>query len=168
MTCRMVAANRSDESTAPCSRLTEKTERKFPPRVEHDHRQALSGADGWETVALPPEEDGAHDPARYSLPSLQNPHGFGGDHPAHRHPSRLECLCLHDMWTHGQRAHRAECHRAPGALTLLWHAIRGREVDWGGFQRSQRDVECARDPRRHEIEIGPALQLIDEAVLDQS
>ena len=53
-------------------------------------------------------------------------------------------------------------------LILLWSAIRGREIDWGGFQRSQRDVECAHDPRRREIEIGPALQLIDEAVLDQS
>ena len=72
------------------------------------------------------------------------------------------------MWTHGQRAHRVECGRAPGALILLWHAIRGRKIDWGRFQRSQRNVECAHDPRRREIEIGPALQLIDEAVLDQS
>ena len=55
MTRLMVAASRSDESTAPCRRLTEKTERKFPSRVEHNHRPVLSGADGWETVALPPE-----------------------------------------------------------------------------------------------------------------
>jgi len=72
------------------------------------------------------------------------------------------------MWAHRQRAHRVECGRARGALILLWHAIRWREIDRGGFQRSQRDVECAHDPRRREIEIGPAMQLIDETVLDQS
>ena len=135
MTRRMVAASRSDEDDT-LQEITERTERKFSSRVEHDHRPVLSAADGWETVALPPEQDGAHDPARYSLPSLQNPHGFGGDHPAHRHPSRLECLCLHDMWTHRQRAHRVECGRAPGALILLWHAIRGREIGWGGFSEA--------------------------------
>ena len=52
MTRQMVAAA---TSTAPCGRLIERAERTFPSRVEHDHRQALSGADGWETVALPPD-----------------------------------------------------------------------------------------------------------------
>ena len=72
------------------------------------------------------------------------------------------------MRAHGQRAHRVECGRAPSALILLWHAIGGRQIDGGGFQQSQRDVEGAHDPRHREIEISPAMQLIDEAVLDQS
>jgi hypothetical protein len=51
MTRPMVAASRSDEDAGD----SERTERKFSSRVEHNHRPVLSAADGRETVALPPE-----------------------------------------------------------------------------------------------------------------
>ena len=64
----------------------------------------------------------------------------------------------------------SSCRMRPSAWrSNLALARDPRASDWlGRLQRNQRDVECAHDPRHREIKIGPALQLIDEAVLDQS
>ena len=55
MTRLMVAASRSDEHGTLQQTHGKDGTKKFPSRVEHNHRPVLSGADGWETVALPPE-----------------------------------------------------------------------------------------------------------------